>query len=133
MDHVRDLQREYNDLIPVPALRVGFRFAGRRISLGSFYSGIFRPKEMSGPAALCVVTAPPNQILHPGTPVNLTVTASDPDNDAIASIAASNLPPGVTMTPQGVISGAPNTVGTYVTTLTARDQWNVSSAATPAR
>jgi putative restriction endonuclease len=61
LDHVRDLQREYNDLIPVSALQLGFRFAGRRISLGSFYSGIFRPKEMTGPAALCVVTAPPKQ------------------------------------------------------------------------
>ena len=29
------------------------------MSFGSFYSGIFRPKELAGPAALCLVTAPP--------------------------------------------------------------------------
>jgi putative restriction endonuclease len=61
LDRVRELQRQYDDLIPVSALQAGFMFGGRRISLGSFYSGIFRPKEMAGPAALCVVTAPPKQ------------------------------------------------------------------------
>jgi putative restriction endonuclease len=40
-------------------LREGFRFRDRRISLGSFFSGIFRPKEMSGPGALSLVTTPP--------------------------------------------------------------------------
>lgn len=58
---VRELQRRYDDLIPLTALAEGFVFAGRRISFGSFFSGIFRPKEMSGPAALCIVTAPPKE------------------------------------------------------------------------
>jgi hypothetical protein len=31
----------------------------REVSLGSFYSGMFRSKEMSGPAALSLVTAAP--------------------------------------------------------------------------
>lgn len=57
--HVRRLQRRYDDLIPVSALREGFMFAGRRVSFGSFYSGIFRPREMSGPAALTLFTAAP--------------------------------------------------------------------------
>lgn len=56
---VRELQRQYDDLIPLPALAEGFQFEGGRISFGSFYSGIYRPKELEGPAALCVVTAPP--------------------------------------------------------------------------
>lgn len=56
---VRELQRQYDDLIPLGAIQAGFAFQGRRISFGSFYSGIFRPKEMAGPAALCLVTAPP--------------------------------------------------------------------------
>ncbi len=47
------------DLVPVRALGEGFQFRGRRVSFGSFYSGIFRPKQLAGPAALCVVTAPP--------------------------------------------------------------------------
>ena len=61
MDRARVLQQRYNDLIPISALQLGFVFSGRRISFGSFYSGIFRPKELSGPAALCLVTAPPKQ------------------------------------------------------------------------
>ncbi len=59
LEHVRELQRRYDDLIPVRALAEGFEFRGRRVSFGSFYSGIFRPKELEGPAALCLVTAPP--------------------------------------------------------------------------
>lgn len=59
LEHVRELQRRYDDLVPVRALGAGFQFRGRRVSFGSFYSGIFRPKELHGPAALCLVTAPP--------------------------------------------------------------------------
>ncbi len=59
MDGVRELQRRYDDLVPVAALRKGFTFDGHRISFGSFYSGIFRPKEMESPAALSLVTAAP--------------------------------------------------------------------------
>jgi len=59
MDHVRSLARTFDDLVPVEALRQGFEFEGRRVSLGSFYSGIFRPREARGPAALALVTAPP--------------------------------------------------------------------------
>jgi len=59
LDSVRDLQRMYDGLVPVAALRPGFGFAGQRVSFGSFYSGIFRPKEMTGPAALSLVTAAP--------------------------------------------------------------------------
>lgn len=58
-DHVRALSRQYDDIVPVAALQAGFSFEGERVSLGSFYSGIFRPRQMRGPAALCLVTAPP--------------------------------------------------------------------------
>lgn len=61
IDHVRALSRAYDDIIPVAVLREGFQFAGERVSLGSFYSGIFRPRRMRGPAALSLVTAPPKQ------------------------------------------------------------------------
>lgn len=59
LSHVRELQRRYDDLVPISALREGFAFGGRRISFGSFYSGIFRPKELTGPAALSLVTTAP--------------------------------------------------------------------------
>ncbi len=56
---VRELQVRFDDLIPVDALRDGFEFRGGRVSFGSFYSGIFRPRQMEGAGALAVVTAPP--------------------------------------------------------------------------
>jgi len=60
LDHVRELQHRYNDLVPVTASVDGFRFRGQRVSLGApFYRGIFRPKELDGPAALSLVTVPP--------------------------------------------------------------------------
>ncbi len=58
-DHVRELSRRYDDIIPVGELRKGFVFRGERVSLGSFYTGIFKPRQMKGPAALCLITAPP--------------------------------------------------------------------------
>ena len=59
LDQVRELQRRFDDLVPVGALRAGFEFRGGRVSFGSFFNGIFRPKEMSGPAALSLVTTAP--------------------------------------------------------------------------
>jgi len=53
----RDLGQRYDDLVPLSVLREGFEFEGRRISFGSFFKGIHRPKEMTGPAALTVTTA----------------------------------------------------------------------------
>jgi putative restriction endonuclease len=58
-DRVRHLSHRYSDLIPLGAIQEGFQFDGARISFGSFYSGIFRPSQMHGPAALALVTAPP--------------------------------------------------------------------------
>ena len=60
-DRVRDLARRHDDLVPLDRLQAGFEFGGRRISFGSFFSGIYRPKEMHGPAALALVTAPPKR------------------------------------------------------------------------
>jgi putative restriction endonuclease len=59
MAHVRSLSRQYDDIVPVAALRQGFVYEGQRHSYGSFYSGIFRPAGFEGPAALSVVTTPP--------------------------------------------------------------------------
>jgi putative restriction endonuclease len=61
VDAVRRLSERFDDVIPVAALRAGFRFAGRRVSFGSFYNGIFRPRECNGPAALTITTAPPKE------------------------------------------------------------------------
>jgi hypothetical protein len=53
----RELGQRFNDLVPVDVLREGFIYDGQRISFGSFYKGIHRPKEMRGPAALTLTTA----------------------------------------------------------------------------
>lgn len=58
-DRVRELGRRYDDLVPLDVLQEGFSFDGRRVSFGSFFSGIYRPKELHGAAALALVTAPP--------------------------------------------------------------------------
>ena len=55
----RELQERYDDLIPVAALREGFLHGGERVSFGSFYSGIYRPRAMHGRAALTINTAAP--------------------------------------------------------------------------
>lgn len=59
LDEVRELSRRFDDVIPVDALRAGFWFEGQRASFGSFYSGIFRPAQCRGPAALTLTTTPP--------------------------------------------------------------------------
>lgn len=55
-DRVRELSHRHDDLVPLRFLKEGFWFAGRRISYGSFFSGIHRPKELHGGAALSLVT-----------------------------------------------------------------------------
>lgn len=73
---VNDLSRDFGGLIPVQALREGFTFAGERVSFGSFYSGIFRPRQMRGPAALSLTTAPPK--IREAAPYE-----DGPDGDAV--------------------------------------------------
>ncbi len=59
LNQARELQRRYQDLIPLAALRAGFTHSGQRVSFGSFFDGIFRPQQMASPAALAIVTAAP--------------------------------------------------------------------------
>jgi len=55
-----------------------------------------------------VVTAPANETGTEGTLLTFTVTAADPDGDAITSLTASPLPTGATFT-----ANASNTAGTF--------------------
>src|SRR3712207_8225222 len=61
LEHIRGLSRRYDDVVPVDVLRAGFDTPRGRISYGSFYSGIYRPRQFSGPAALSLVTTPPKE------------------------------------------------------------------------
>jgi putative restriction endonuclease len=56
---IRALNDIYDDFVPLAELRQGFVVGGERFSFGSFHKGIHRPRQMSGPAALTVTTAPP--------------------------------------------------------------------------
>jgi hypothetical protein len=53
----QELSGAYDGLVPLAALRKGFRFRGQRISFGSFYKGIHHPKELESAAALTLMTA----------------------------------------------------------------------------
>jgi putative restriction endonuclease len=57
ISRAQELSAAHDDLVPLVALRAGFHFRGQRISFGSFYKGIHRPREMQGPAALTLMTA----------------------------------------------------------------------------
>lgn len=59
LQQIRILSERYDDLVPLPALRRGFRHDGAVVSYSTFNSGIFRPRQCVGPAALSIVTAPP--------------------------------------------------------------------------
>lgn len=56
-EHVRRLQRAYDDLVPRSVLARGFEFEGERVSFGSFQKGIHRARQQRGPAALTLVTS----------------------------------------------------------------------------
>ncbi|MDA0136342.1 HNH endonuclease [Solirubrobacter sp. CPCC 204708] len=59
LDHVLELSRRYDGLVHVDVLREGFPTPIGRLSYGSFYAGIHRPKEFAGRAALSLTTTPP--------------------------------------------------------------------------
>jgi GH25 family lysozyme M1 (1,4-beta-N-acetylmuramidase) len=67
------------------------------------------------------VNSPGNRTGTAGTPVWLRVAASDTDTGYTPSFAASGLPPGLSITSGGVISGWPYKAGTYHVTVAASD------------
>jgi putative restriction endonuclease len=104
LDRAALLARQYDELVPRDELLKGFMFQGRRISFGSFYRGIHRPKEMEGPAALVLVTAPPNPRKPPPYEDQIDLdqglvvysyrdgSIDSPDNRALRAAAAARVP-----------------------------------------
>lgn len=76
------------------------------------------------------VTSPGNHTTTAGTPVWLRVAASDTDSGYTPSFAAAGLPPGLSITSGGVISGWPYKPGTYSVTVAASDSLYASGSAT---
>jgi hypothetical protein len=68
------------------------------------------------------VTAPPSQSSPEGASISLPITASDPDGDALTCVAK-GLPPNLTISPAGVITGTiqAGAAGDYTVRITVSD------------
>jgi serine protease len=79
---------------------------------------VSHPIVTSGPSV--TVTNPGNQAGNVGTAVNLQISATDSDHDALG-FSATGLPPGLSISSSGDITGTPTTNGSYSVTVTASD------------
>jgi beta-glucosidase len=65
-----------------------------------------------------------------GAAVSFTMRAEDSNSSQTLTFTAKGLPPGITIAPNGTISGTGSTIGTYTVTVTATDTEGVSGTAT---
>jgi GH25 family lysozyme M1 (1,4-beta-N-acetylmuramidase) len=77
-----------------------------------------------------VTVTPTSQSTTIGSPADYQVPASDTAAGYSPSFTATGLPPGVSISSTGRISGWPTTAGTYSATVTGTDAMNVSGSAT---
>ena len=75
-----------------------------------------------------VVTNPGAQVSIVGDGVALQVIATDADSDPL-TFSATGLPPGLSISTSGLISGAPTVAGSYSVTVTADDGTDTGNAA----
>jgi hypothetical protein len=75
------------------------------------------------------VYRPDTQKVPVGSAVALQVIARDSTTGAVLTFSASGLPPGLAISPAGLISGTPSTGGQYSVTVTATDQTGASGSA----
>jgi uncharacterized repeat protein (TIGR01451 family) len=68
-----------------------------------------------------------NQVTTVGASFSLRVTATDSGGAAL-TFAATGLPPGLSISSSGLISGSPSAAGTYPVTVTATDTTNASGS-----
>jgi serine protease len=87
---------------------------------------VSHPIVTNGPTV--TVTNPGNLTGEIGTAVNRQISATDSDGDAL-SFSATRLPPGLSISPTGDITGTPTSNGTYSVTVTASDALASGSAA----
>ena len=73
---------------------------------------------VAAPLTIVTTTLPGGQV---GTPYSATITASGGSGTIVFGLASGTLPTGLTLTPQGVLSGPPNTASSFTFTLAAVD------------
>jgi len=77
------------------------------------------------------VTNPGNQTGVVGTPISaLQIQASDSASGQTLTYSAASLPPGLSISSSGVISGTPTTAGGFTSTVTATDATGASGSTT---
>ncbi len=98
--------------------------------LGSPHGATLAHALCTGGGALNTVTVTSliNQVTTVGTSFNLLVTATD-SGGASLTFSAAGLPPGLSISPSGLISGSPTAAGTYSVTVTATDSTGASGSA----
>jgi len=79
-------------------------------------------------AGVVTMAAPASQSVTVGTPVTLAVSATDLSGYSLA-FTASGLPPGLSISPAGLISGWPSAAGSDNVTITATDKQGAAAAA----
>jgi len=82
-------------------------------------------------ANIISVTNPGSQTSTAGSPLSLQIQASDTGSGSTLSYASTGLPPGLVINSgTGLISGTPNTAGSYTVTATATDGTSANGSAT---
>jgi Zn-dependent metalloprotease len=87
------------------------------------------PGTCPGQAGAPTVTSPGSQATTVGTAVNLQISATDPNGQAL-TYSATGLPAGLSISAAGLISGTPTTAGTSSVTVTAKNTSNLTGTAT---
>ena len=92
----------------------------------AYLTAVGRHSGFSAQAQLTVrntvtVTNPGFQNSLVGLKINLQIRAGDSDNRQTLTFTATGLPPGLSINPTGLISGAPTVSGVFEVTVTAQD------------
>jgi O-glycosyl hydrolase len=82
------------------------------------------------PGNTVTVANPGTQSSTVGTAASLQISASDSASGQTLTYSATGLPPGLSVSSSGLISGTPTTAGTYSVTVTATDTTGASGSAT---
>ncbi len=94
------------------------------------YAIHFMGLDGSGSTNTITVTNPGNQTAASGTPITaLQIHATDSASGQTLTYSATGLPPGLSISSSGLITGTPSSGGTFSTTVTATDTTGASGSA----